>query len=56
VQESLKESYWDAYYNNKGTGKPAEHDKTRVVDGLIKLYNQRVNRAMLPPADYVWKI
>jgi hypothetical protein len=56
VQETLKESYWDAYYNNKGTGKPAEHDKARVVDGLINLYNQRVNRAMLPPADYVWKI
>jgi hypothetical protein len=56
VQESLKESYWDAYYNNNGTGKPAEHDKIRVVDGLINLYNQRVNRAMLPPAEYVWKI
>jgi len=56
VQESIKESYWDAYYNNKGTGRPAEHDKTRVVDGLINLYNQKVNRATLPPADYVWKV
>lgn len=56
VQESIKESYWDAYYSNKGTGKPAEHDKTRVVDGLINLYNQKVNRATLPPADYVWKV
>jgi hypothetical protein len=56
VQETIKESYWDAYYNNKGTGRPAEHDKTRVVDGLINLYNQKVNRATLPPADYVWKV
>lgn len=55
VQEAIKEKYWDAYYNNKGTGKPAEHDKTRVVDGLINLYNQKVNRATLPPADFVWK-
>jgi len=56
VQETIKESYWDAYYNNKGSGRPAEHDKTRVVDGLINLYNQKVNRATLPPADYVWKV
>lgn len=56
VQETIKESYWDAYYSATGTGKPADHDKTRVVDGLINLYNQRVNRATLPPADYVWKV
>jgi hypothetical protein len=56
VQEGIKESYWDAYYNSKGSGKPAEHDKTRIVDGLINLYNQKVNRATLPPADFVWKV
>lgn len=56
VQEAIKDSYWKAYNNNTGTGKPAEHDKSRVVDGLINLYNQQINRATLPPADFVWKV
>lgn len=56
VQEGLKDSYWDAYYNNIGNGTPVDHDKSRVLCGLINLYNQKIGRINLPPAEYVWKV
>ena len=56
VQIKLKESYWEAYHTNTGQGIPVEHDKQRVLCGLINLYNQQVGNVKLPLADYIWKV
>ena len=56
VQEKIKASYENAIYNGLGKGALLDHHKSQVMNGLINLYNDHVGRAVLPPADYVWKV
>jgi hypothetical protein len=54
VQEKIKESYWYALTNNLGKGNVLQHDKQRVMNGFINLYNQKIGRLIMPTADYAW--
>jgi len=56
VQRELKESYWNAAHQNKGKGIMPDQDKRRVLSGIINLYNQKIGKILLPPADYRWTI
>jgi hypothetical protein len=56
VQGQIKASYENALYTGKGKGIPQDTHKMQVMNGLINLYNSKVGRAVLPPADYVWKV
>lgn len=44
IQQGFKDSYWAAYHDTTGTNKLSgnvpEHDKFRVLSGIINLYNQ----------------
>lgn len=55
VQELIKESYWKAY-NAPGAlkGEIPEHDKFRVLDGIINLYRQNNGSYMLPNPKCQW--
>jgi hypothetical protein len=70
-QAGIKESYWAAYHKQGAlTGNFPEHDKFRVLSGLICLYNQNkgtvINRPnqpsitisghLLPPSQCQWKV
>jgi hypothetical protein len=57
VQESIKESYWKAY-NTPGKLKGAipEHDKERVLAGIINLYRQNGGKIMLPEPTCQWRV
>ena len=54
IQMGLKDSYWKAYHDNTGKGQPPEHDKFRVMAGLINIYNQKIARIPLPSSPYIW--
>jgi len=56
AQQRIKDSYENAVYNGLGKGALLKTDKEIVVDGLINLYNEHVNRAVLPAPVYVWKV
>jgi hypothetical protein len=56
VQESLKESFWKAYANGKVKGQIPEHDKDRVLNGLINFYIQNGGKCMLPSPTCQWKV
>lgn len=40
IQEGIKDSFWAAYHAGKINGDIPEHDKFRVLNGIINLYNQ----------------
>lgn len=55
VQELIKESYWDAYNTPGGlVGEIPEHDKFRVLYGIINLYRQNNGKFMLPNPKCQW--
>lgn len=57
VQESIKESYWKAYNTpGKLKGNIPEHDKERVLAGIINLYRQSGGKVMLPEPTCQWKV
>lgn len=56
VQSKIKDSYDHALYTGSGKGTPQDTHKMQVMNGMINLYNEKVGRAVLPPADYVWKV
>lgn len=57
IQEGLKDSYWKAYNTpNKLKGNIPEHDKERVLAGLINLYRQSGGKTMLPEPTCQWKV
>jgi hypothetical protein len=55
-QEGIKESFWNAY--NAGTlkGQIPEHDKFRVLNGLINLYKQNGGKVFLPAPTCQWVV
>ena len=57
VQEGIKESYWTAYHTQgKLTGNIPEHDKERVLAGIINLYKQSGGSVILPSPSCQWKV
>lgn len=56
VQEGIKESYWKAYHAGKIKGNIPEHDKERVLAGLINFYHQKGGKVMLPQPTCQWKV
>jgi hypothetical protein len=56
VQEGLKESYWDAVNNNLVIGEQPQHDKFRVLNGIINFYKQSGGKVMLPAPTIQWKV
>jgi len=56
VQMDIKASFHNAVYHAAGSGVIPNHDRRRVLSGLINLYNQKVGRIKLPPADYIWTL
>lgn len=57
VQEGIKDSYWSAY-NTPGSlkGNIPDHDKERVLAGLINFYRQQGGKHMLPEPMCQWKV
>ena len=57
AQEEIKESYWAAYHaQGQLTGNIPEHDKERVLAGLINLYKQSGGKAILPSPSCQWRV
>lgn len=57
AQEGIKESYWKAYNSpGKLKGNIPEHDKERVLAGLINLYRQAGGTTMLPEPTCQWRV
>lgn len=60
VQETIKESYWAAYHDTAGTnklvGQIPEHDKDRVLNGIINLYTQSGGKTLLPAPTCQWRV
>ncbi len=56
IQEGIKESFWKAYTNGKIKGDVPDHDKDRVLNGLINFYTQNGGKSMLPSPVCQWKV
>lgn len=57
IQEGIKESYWAAYHKTGAlTGNIPEHDKERVLAGIINFYKQNGGKALLPTPTCQWRV
>ena len=56
VQERIKESYWNAVNTNATVGEQPQHDKFRVLNGIINFYKQSGGNVMLPSPTIQWKV
>jgi hypothetical protein len=56
VQEGIKESYWDAVNNFKVVGEQPQHDKFRVLNGIINFYKQSGGKVILPAPTCQWTV
>lgn len=60
VQEGIKDSYSVAYHDttgtNKLTGNVPEHDKERVLAGIINFYKQSGGKTLLPAPTCQWRV
>lgn len=60
VQEGIKVSYWAAYHDTTGTNKLSgsipEHDKFRVLNGIINFYKQSGGKVLLPSPTCQWRV
>lgn len=56
VQEGIKESFWNAVNTNKMIGEQPQHDKFRVLNGIINFYKQSGGKVMLPSPTCQWKV
>lgn len=56
IQEGIKESYWDAVNNGAAVGEQPQHDKFRVLNGIINFYKQSGGKVMLPAPTIQWKV
>ena len=57
VQEGIKDSYWLAYHNQGAlTGTIPEHDKERVLAGIINFYKQNGGKTILPTPSCQWVV
>lgn len=56
VQEGIKESYWTAVNNKTLIGEQPQHDKFRVLNGIINFYKQKGGKTMLPAPTCQWTV
>ena len=57
IQEGIKESYWTAYHKQGDlSGNIPEHDKERVLAGIINLYKQSGGKVILPSPTCQWRV
>ena len=56
IQEGIKESYWTAVNNKTLVGVQPQHDKFRVLDGVINFYKQQGGKTMLPSPSCQWTV
>ena len=56
VQEGIKDSYWDAVNHNKTIGDQPQHDKFRVLAGIINFYKQSGGKVLLPAPTIQWTV
>lgn len=56
IQEALKTSYWKAINDGKLRGEQPQHDKFRVLAGLINFYTQNGGKELLPAANCQWRV
>lgn len=54
IHEAIKESYWAAVNNKTLIGPQPDHDKFRVLNGLINFYKQQGGKVLLPPSTCHW--
>ena len=56
IQEGIKDSYWSAVNNKTLIGAQPQHDKFRVLDGIINFYKQQGGKVMLPSPSCQWTV
>lgn len=56
IQDEIKASYWKAVNDGKLRGEQPQHDKFRVLAGLINFYTQNGGKELLPAPDCQWKV
>lgn len=56
VQEGIKESYWAAVHNKTLIGEQPQHDKFRVLNGIINFYKQKGGKVILPSPSCQWTV
>jgi len=54
IQESIKQSYWNAVNQKTLNGVQPLHDKFRVLNGIINFYKQNGGKVLLPPPTCQW--
>ena len=56
IQEGIKESYWTAVNDKTLIGEQPQHDKFRVLNGILNFYKQKGGKVMLPAPTCQWKV
>ena len=56
IQEEIKDSYWKAVNDGKLRGEQPQHDKFRVLAGIINFYTQHGGKELLLAPDCQWKV
>jgi hypothetical protein len=56
VQEGIKQSYWNAVNTFKVIGEQPQHDKFRVLNGIINFYKQSGGKTILPAPTIQWSV
>jgi hypothetical protein len=56
IQSGIKDSYWTAVHNNSLVGDQPQHDKFRVLAGLINFYRQQGGKFLLPAPSCQWAV
>ncbi len=58
IQEEIKKSFWAAYHDTTGAnklhGNIPDHDKQRVLAGMINFYKQQGGKVILPNPSCQW--
>ena len=56
IQEGIKDSYWTAVNAKTTIGEQPQHDKFRVLNGLINFYKQSGGKVLLPAPTIQWTV
>jgi len=56
IEKGIKESYWEAVRNFTLIGEQPQHDKFRVLNGMINFYKQKGGKSLLPPPTCQWMV
>ena len=56
VQDGIKDSYWTAVNSFTLIGEQPQHDKFRVLNGIINFYKQSGGKVLLPAPTCQWTV